>query len=74
MAVDWGSGAWEVAGNSGWAGVALEARAGLTTLSPLFRRRPVLSLDGLGMLQSGLGCLGLLVRVDWIGLYWHRVR
>ena len=74
MAVDLGSGAWEAAGNSRYAGVALEARAGLKTLSPLFRGRLVLSLDELGVLHSGLRCLGLVVRVDWVGLYGHRVR
>ena len=54
--------------------MALEARAGLKTLSPLFRGRPVLSRGDLGVLQSGLGCLGLVVRVDWVGLYGHRIR
>ena len=41
---------------------------------PLFRGRPVLSLGDLGALHSGLGCLGLVVRVDWVGMHRHRVR
>ena len=54
--------------------MALEAHAGLGTLSPLFRGRPMLSLDNLGVLQPGLACLGLVARADWVGLYGHRVR
>ena len=49
VAVDLGSGAWEVASNSAYAEVALEARAGLKTLGPLFRGRPVLSLGEFGV-------------------------
>ena len=71
---NWGSGAWEVAGNSGQAGVTPEARAGLKTLSSLFRGRPVLSLGDLGVLQPGLTCLGLVFWVDFVGLYGQRVR
>ena len=71
-----------MAGNSGQAGVASEARAGpetfvlllRKTLCPLFRGRPVLSLGDFGLLQSAWGCLGLVARVDWVGLYGHRGR
>ena len=34
----------------------------------------MLSLDDVGVLQPGLRCLGLVVRVAWVGLYGHRVR
>ena len=34
----------------------------------------MLSLGDLGVVQSGLGCLVLVVRVDRVGLYGHRIR
>ena len=65
VAVDLGSGAWEVAGNSGRARVALEARAGLKTLNLLSRGRPVLVQAGIRALGLGLRYWGRVVRGDW---------
>ena len=66
--------AWEVAGDSGQAEVASDARAGLETLIRLSRGRPVMSHGDCGTLKSRLGCLGLIVGVDEGGLSRCRVR
>ena len=65
VAVDLGSGSWEVAGNSVYAGVALEVRSGLNTLSLLSRGRPALVQAGVGALGLGLRYSGRVVRGDW---------
>ena len=65
MAVDLGSGAWEVADNSGRAGVALKARAGPRTLSVLSRGLPVLVQASVGALGLRLRYSGRVVRGDW---------
>ena len=60
VAIDWGSGAWEVAGILGQTGVASEVRAGLRILSWLSRGRPVL-------MQAGFECCRDLGRGVWVG-------
>ena len=70
MAVDSGSGAWEVAGNPGYAGGASEARAGLKTLSSLSRGRRVLVQAAVGVLRLALRCSGRVARGDGVNSAW----
>ena len=74
MAVDLGSGAWEVADIPGLAGVASEVRAGLKTLSSLFRGRPVLAQAGFGVSELGSRCSGRVARGDGVTMLGDWVR
>ena len=56
--------AWEVAGNSGYAAMASEARADLRTVSSLSWGRPGLEQAGVGVLGPGLRCSGRIARGD----------
>ena len=64
MAVKLGLRSWEVAGNSGYAGVASDARAGLATPILFSRGRPAMSQGDRGTWESRLGRLGLTAGVD----------
>ena len=68
-----GSGAWEAAGNSGQAGVASGARAGLESFMLLSRGCPVASEGDHGTWESRLEHLGLVAGVDEGGLSRCRV-
>ena len=65
VAVDLGSGAWEVARNLRRAEVALEAQAGPKTLSLFSRGRPVLVQASVGALGLRLRYSGRVARSDW---------
>ena len=58
MAAETGSGAWEVAGESAQAGVALETRVGLKGLILLSRGRPARSQGSRGVREFRMGVLG----------------
>ena len=64
VAVDLGSEAWEMAGNSGRTRVALEARAVPTTLSLLSRGSPVSVEASVGAWGLGLRFSGEVIRGD----------
>ena len=53
-----GSGAWELAGASGYAAVALEVRAGENGLILLSRGRPVTFQEDRGVRKLGMMMLG----------------